>query len=169
MTYYNCYQMKILIGLTLICFSIQSFSQELHHQMISSQGTSITKASGLIVNQTIGQQSVSGNSQGDIIVQQGFQQSYWRELMEGSNESGITITVFPNPFLEDINFQFSNPIDSTVHISIFDLYGRVVFEKNSTVDNKLLKLADLGFLQHAQYLVRLSGKNFNYFTKIIKI
>ena len=161
--------MKILIGLTLICFSIQSFSQELHHQMISSQGSSAVTSSGLIVNQTIGQQSVSGNSQSKIIVLQGFQQSYWRELMEGSNESGIAITVFPNPFLEDINFQFSNPIDSTVHISIFDLYGRVVFEKNSTVDNKLLKLADLGFLQHAQYLVRLSGKNFNYFTKIIKI
>ena len=65
----------VLLCLALLA-SNNLFAQQLRHQMISSQGTSITTASGLIVKQTVGQQSVSGNSPGDIIVQQGFQQSY---------------------------------------------------------------------------------------------
>ncbi|MFY9280865.1 MAG: hypothetical protein WAO92_02560, partial [Bacteroidia bacterium] len=68
------------------------FAQQLHHQMISSQGVSTTTSSGLIVKQTVGQQSVSGNSQGDVIVQQGFQQNYWQELLKTSNSAGIMIT-----------------------------------------------------------------------------
>jgi len=145
------------------------YAQQLHHQMISSQGTSITTASGLIVKQTVGQQSVSGNSQGDIIVQQGFQQSYWQELLKNASISRVAVTTFPNPFLESISFQFSASIDSTVQVTIFDLYGRSVFEKTSTVNDNLIQLVDLPPLPNAQYLVRLSGKNLNYFTKIIKI
>ena len=50
----------------IILASNNLYAQQLHHQMISSQGTSITTASGLIVKQTVGQQSVSGNSQATI-------------------------------------------------------------------------------------------------------
>jgi len=56
------------------------YAQQLHHQMISTQGTSIKTAAGLIVKQTVAQKSVTGNSQDDIIVQKGFQQSYWQEI-----------------------------------------------------------------------------------------
>ena len=145
------------------------FAQQLHHQMISSQGTSITTASGLIVMQTVGQQSVSGNSQGDVIVQQGFQQNYWQELLKDASISRVAVTTFPNPFREGISFQFSASIDSTVHVTIFDSYGRSVFEKTSTVNDNLLTIEDMPILPSAQYLVRLSGTNLNYFTKIIKV
>ena len=145
------------------------FAQQLHHQMISSQGTSITTASGLIVMQTVGQQSVSGNSQGDVIVQQGFQQNYWQELLKTSNSAGIMITTYPNPFREVLNFRCSNFSGTSVQVSIFDSYGRSVFEKTSTVNDNLLTLEDMPILPSAQYLVRLSGTNLNYFTTIIKI
>jgi hypothetical protein len=49
-----------------------AFMGVLHHQMISSQGKSSVLSNGIRVKQTIGQQSVSGNSKGDYIVQQGF-------------------------------------------------------------------------------------------------
>jgi len=153
----------------IILASNNLYAQQLHHQMISSQGTSITTASGLIVKQTVGQQSVSGNSQGDIIVQQGFQQSYWQELFKDASISRVAVTTFPNPFCEGISFQFSASIDSTVQVTFFDLYGRSVFEKTSTVNDNLIQLVDLPPLRNAQYLVRLSGKNLSYFTKIIKI
>ena len=153
----------------IILASNNLYAQQLHHQMISSQGTSITTASGLIVKQTVGQQSVSGNSQGDIIVQQGFQQSYWQELLKDASTSRVAVTTFPNPFREGISFQFSASIDSTVHVTIFDSYGRSVYEKTSTVNDNLLTLEDMPILPSAQYLVRLSGTNLNYFTTIIKI
>jgi hypothetical protein len=159
-----------LLLLSFIFFASNSlFAQQLHHQMISSQGVSTTTSSGLIVKQTVGQQSVSGNSRGDIIVQQGFQQSYWQELLKDASNSRVAVTTFPNPFREVISFQFSASIDSTVQVTIFDSYGRSVFEKTSTVSDNLLKLVDLPPLPNAQYLVRLSGKNLNYFTTIIKI
>jgi len=145
------------------------FAQQLHHQMISSQGASTTTSSGFIIKQTVGQQSVSGNSQGDVIVQQGFQQNYWQELLKTSNSAGIMITTYPNPFREVLNFRFSNVSGTSVQVSIFDSYGRSVFEKTSMVNDNLLTLEDMPILPSAQYLVRLSGTNLNYFTTIIKI
>jgi hypothetical protein len=88
----------LIVGLLL--FSFNFFAQDLHHQMISSQGTSKTISSGLIVKQTIGQQTVSGNIKGDIIVQQGFQQSYWEDRIIESNSSQIIVSAYPN-----LNFQ----------------------------------------------------------------
>lgn len=145
------------------------FAQRLHHQTIGSQGASTTTSSGLIVKQSIGQQSVSGNSQSDITVQQGFQQSFWQELLKTSNSAGTRIKIYPNPFREVLNFSFSNFSGTSVRVTIFDAYGRSVFDKTSTVNGKLLTLDDLPILPSAQYLVRLSGTNLNYFTTIIKI
>ena len=130
---------------------------------------STTTSSGFIIKQTVGQQSVSGNSQGDVIVQQGFQQNYWQELLKTSNIAGIMITTYPNPFREVLNFRFSNVSGTSVQVSIFDSYGRSVFEKTSMVNDNLLTLEDMPILPSAQYLVRLSGTNLNYFTTIIKI
>ena len=145
------------------------FAQRLHHQMISSQGASSNTSSGFIIKQTVGQQSVSGNCQGDIIVQQGFQQTYWRELLKTPLSGGIMITTYPNPFREVLNFRFSNLSWTSVQVSIFDSYGRSVFEKTAAVNDNLLTLEDMPILPSAQYLVRLSGTNLNYFTTIIKI
>jgi len=159
--------------LLLVCFifsvSNNLFAQQLHHQMISSQASSIKTTSGLIVKQTIGQQSVSGNSKGEIIVQQGFNQSYWQKLLKDSNNPGFVISTFPNPFNDVLNFQFSSNLESSVDVSIFDSYGRSVFSQTVEVKDDLLKLVDLPVLPTAQYLVQLSGKNFKYFTLIIKI
>lgn len=145
------------------------FAQRLHHQMMSSQGVSANTSSGLIVRQTIGQQSVSGNIHLDIIVQQGFQQSYWQELLKMPDSTGIVITTFPNPFCEVLNFRFSNFSGTSVHVSIYDSYGRSVFEKNAILKDNLLTLEDMPVLPSAPYLVRFSGTNLNYFTTIIKL
>jgi len=160
--------LKIFFNLTFLA-SNAVFAQRMHHQMISSQGASIITSSGFIIKQTIGQQSVSGNRQGDIIVQQGYQQTYWQELLRTSINAGLKVTTYPNPFREVLNFRFSNFLGTSVQISIFDSYGRSVFEKTSTVIDNLLTVEDMPILPSAQYLVRLSGANVNYFTTIIKI
>ena len=162
---------KYYVLLFCLAFSASNgvFAQRLHHQMISSQGASTTTSSGFIIKQTVGQQSVSGNSQGDIIVQQGFQQTYWQELLKTANSNGIKVTTYPNPFREVLNFRFSNFSGTSVQVSIFDSYGRSVFEKTTAVNDNLLTLEDMPILPSAQYLVRLSGTNLNYFATIIKI
>jgi hypothetical protein len=158
--------MKACILLLLLTLSLNA--QEVHHQMISSQGGSIKTSTGLIVKQTIGQQSVSGNNSGEMVVQQGFQQSYWeKHLIKENNDDGIVITTFPNPFEGVINFQFSELIEKPISVSIYDIHGRLIFLESLSVIDNLITL-ELSELSNAEYLVRLSGEKINYFTKIIK-
>ena len=67
----------VLVLLLFFYFTLKSYSQVLHHQMISSQGNSLKTANGMIIFQSIGQQSAVGNFKKDYLVQQGFQQSLW--------------------------------------------------------------------------------------------
>ena len=157
--------------LTCVFFFISNplKAQQLHHQTISSQGATIKTTSGLVVKQTIGQQSVTGNSQGEITVQQGYQQSHWETLIKRSEKLNVLISSFPNPFREILNFQFSNTQNSPVRVSMFDSHGRIVFDKTIAVVDNLITLEDLAALPNAQYIVKLSNKKFNYHTIIIKI
>lgn len=151
----------------LLFFSFNFFAQDLHHQMISSQGANKTTSSGLIVKQTVGQQTVSGNIKGEIIVQQGFQQSYWEDHIIESNTSEIIVSAYPNPFTDVINFQFSEFPGVAIEANLFDINGRLVFRKSLMVVDNLLSI-NLLDLPHAEYLVLLSNEKINYFTKIIK-
>jgi hypothetical protein len=52
--------MKHFVWIILV-LTLNSYSQNLHHQMLSSQGKSIILSNGMLVSQTIGQQSAIGN------------------------------------------------------------------------------------------------------------
>jgi hypothetical protein len=73
-------------NLLLFCFfTTLSFSQTLHHQMTSAQGGNAITQSGIVVKYTVGQQSVTGTKTGNVIVQQGFQQSNWDKIIATNN------------------------------------------------------------------------------------
>tara|TARA_B110000908_G_scaffold56189_1_gene68416 strand:+ start:319 stop:795 length:477 start_codon:yes stop_codon:yes gene_type:complete len=139
--------------------------QNIHHQMISSQGSSSLTSSGLIVNQTIGQQSITGSFTGSFSVQQGFQQSYWYNYLSNSNP--ILVSVSPNPFQELIQFSISNLRNEKIAIQVFDINGKVLYVKEHFVENKLITI-NLSNLSAGMYLVKLNSKDFNHFSKIIK-
>jgi hypothetical protein len=142
-------------------------SQVLHHQMLSAQGTSSTLPNGLVVKQTIGQQSAIGNSKTDYYVGQGFQQSQWNSHIESNIEEKIQTFVYPNPFIDLINFEFSSSVGAKVMVQIFNVAGMTVYSKEVTTTNNLVTL-DLGYIPGGLYLVSLSALNFSYFTKILK-
>lgn len=151
----------------LFCSSL-IYGQMLHHQSINSQGNSIKLNTGLVVNQTIGQQSSAVTSKSSVVVQQGFQQSFWSTLIERSTSSNsLQFVVYPNPFVSSINFQFSNVDDQKVTISIFDIQGRMLLNKENKIINGLFSM-DLSTLSDAEYLVRLSTNSSVHFCKIIK-
>jgi hypothetical protein len=153
----------------LLLFSITFHGQILHHQMLSSQGTTKKTPGGLLVKQTVGQITSTGNYDGDsMIVGQGFQQSSWERLII-SNKVDVmdVVKVYPNPFVSIINFEFSKPITDLISITIFDENGRLVFEKKKDVVNAVLTL-DLSILPRSIYLVRLNSPKFNYYFKIMK-
>ena len=139
--------------------------QNIHHQMISSQGSSSLTSSGIIVNQTIGQQSITGGFTGSFSVQQGFQQSYWYNYL--STSKPILVSAYPNPFHELIQFSLSNLKNGKIAIQVFDINGKIVYIKNHFVENNLITV-DLSNLSDGMYLVKLNRKDFNHFSKIIK-
>jgi hypothetical protein len=155
----------------LLLFSITFQGQVLHHQMLSSQGQTTTMSNGLLVKQTIGQQSTTGSSTNkSYVVIQGFQQSYWSKYITSNKidvVQGIRVIAYPNPFIETINFQFSKPITDEISISIFDILGRLIYEQKKKIDNDILTI-DLARLPTSKFLVRITTNNLNYYTKIIK-
>lgn len=155
----------------LLLFSITFQGQVLHHQMISSQGLSTKTPEGLIIRQTVGQQSLTGTSGNkEFVVMQGFQQSLWGKYIASNNletVGGITTTTYPNPFTESINFQFSKPVTDVISISVFDILGRMIYEQNKKAVNDILTI-DLATLPTSEYLIHLKSSNLNYYTKIIK-
>ena len=158
---------KLLLILLLSCNA--AFSQNLHHQMLSSQGDSKILPNGMYVSQTIGQQSVSGNYSSDNkTFGQGFQQSNWsRYFNQNSSQNTIVTTTFPNPFISTINFQFSTSIKDEISVSLFDVRGRLVYHENKAIAGNTLTI-DIPNLASSNYLVQLSAHNYLYYTQILK-
>ena len=151
----------------LLLITISGYSQRLHHQMLSSQGGNTTASSGVVFKYTIGQQSVTGTTNGNFITQQGFQQSNWEKIIATNNTVRVNTTTYPNPFVDIINFQFSQSVGEQVSLLVYDILGRQVYFNNIQVtENKII--VNLQELQSAEYFVKLSNNSFTYHTKIIK-
>lgn len=153
--------------LLFFLFTTLSFSQTLHHQMISAQGGNAVIQSGIVVKYTVGQQSVTGTKTGNVIVQQGFQQSNWDKIITTNNVVLANTTTYPNPYVDVINFQFSQSIGENVSLLVYDVLGRQVYANTLQIfENKTS--VNLQVLQSAEYFVQLSNNIFTYHTKIIK-
>lgn len=148
--------------------TFSAFAQSVHHQMTASQGASVQLSNNLKVTQSVGQQSAIGNYMGPAFsVGQGYQQGRISKS-KGPAALNIQIMTFPNPFTSKINFQFSASIDGLIKISIYDITGRVVMNSEKELLNNVLSLENLNF-PDGQYIVKLSAKNFNYTTNLIKM
>ncbi|WP_396181313.1 T9SS type A sorting domain-containing protein [Flavobacterium sp.] len=161
--------MKSIFTIKSILFlliSTLSYSQKMHHQMVSAQGGTATIQSGLVVKYTIGQQSIIGTKTGNVIVQQGFQQSNWDKII-ANNVVHVNTLTYPNPYIDVINFQFSQSIGENVSLLVYDVLGRQVYSNTLQIfDNKTS--VNLQVLQSAEYFIQLSNNIFTYHTKIIK-
>ena len=156
------------VVLIFCCTSISMYSQRLHHQMLSAQGKSTTTSDGLYVSQTIGQQSATGTSKNDgVYYSQGFQQSIWASYIKSTMNNPITTITYPNPFVETVNFQFSQAITDVISVMVFDIRGRLVFQEDKKAIQNTLTVA-LPMLAASNYLVKLIAPNYNYYTQIIK-
>ena len=152
-------------------FCIGTYSQILHHQMVSSIVSSKVTNNGLLVHQSIGQLSMNGNFvSSNLIVQQGFQQS--RKFIQSRTvpvQNVITTTVFPNPVRDYVNFQFSKPVQGNIVITLFDMSGRLILKQNRIeASHVLVTLESLSGLPEGQYIAQLKSSNYKFSVKLIK-
>ncbi len=153
--------------LLLLFFNTCLYSQSLHHQILSAQGKSVVIANGMLVSQSIGQQSATGNYKKGYVIGQGFQQSNWGKLMNKNKTSIISTVTYPNPFLSTINFQFSQAITDEITVTLFDAIGRLVFQQEAKAVGNILTI-ELPQLASSNYLVLLQAPNYKYYSQILK-
>jgi hypothetical protein len=154
-----------LISISFL-FSINVLPAQLHHQMLSSQGSTSKTNNGVIVTQTIGQQSVIGNhTNNGFDIGQGFQQANWARIILEETTPEFVVSLYPNPFEGVVSIQHNTEEDIT--INVFDPSGKLVFNNvlNVTGPNQSINLEQLS---SGVYLVHLQSNQLAYFTKLIK-
>lgn len=158
----------ILLFMIINCTSFNA--QVLHHQMLSSQGTTSRLESGMVITQTVGQVGALGSFNDYYRGIQGFQQlAIVRYAIIVDNELHLKIQVFPNPFNTTFNVIIPNSnTGDTVLVSIFDLMGRLVYNKLGVVQNEEITV-DVGHLPVANYQLYILYKDKKYNAKIIKL
>lgn len=154
--------------LLFLFFGFSIYGQQLHHQMLSSQASSNLLPTGIRINQTIGQQSVIGNyAFSKSVIGQGFQQSSIARSGIKFVSDAITTLTYPNPFVDQIHFQFSKPISGLISLTIFDVLGRLVYSEQKLAKQNILTIENIHLPQN-EYIVKLSATNYNYSTQIIQ-
>ena len=148
---------------------VSTNAQELYKQTILSQGATSNLESGLIISQSIGQESVIGNFSNDNVkIIQGFQQPFWTRLISNSSSViPIEITHFPNPITDNLNLSFYNYDMGELVLSIYDYSGRILMKRNISVESGK-SIVDLTILPSGSFLMGLQNDKINYYIKIIK-
>lgn len=162
-------RLKQTFATIIFTLTVSSVFPQLHHQMISSQGSTVSTTRGTVVTQTIGQQSVIGNKtvfNNSFVVGQGYQQAVWKVFVQSSDNT-FAIGIYPNPFEDNIHLSVQGNLTGNCHFQIFDILGRLVRDF-TIVENAINQPIDLSDLESATYLVKVSNKNKNYFTKLIR-
>lgn len=160
--------MKIILLCACCSFiNISLSAQVLHHQTLSSQGKNWLISNGFVVSQSIGQNSPSGTfKNSEIVVQQGFQQYAMIKYIIGN--SGITTKVYPNPFVSELNFEFSQSINDEIQVLLYDLNGKLVKSVYRKSLNKVLNV-DFGDVLDGNYIALLNLGAYKFSTKVIKM
>jgi hypothetical protein len=134
--------------------------------MISSQGSTSITAGGVVITQTIGQQSVIGNNENQSLkIGQGYQQTNWSKIILEQTNPEFEVSIYPNPFNDSINVQHNSEEDIT--INIFNPAGMRVFTSVINVTGSI-QTVNLEQLPSGVYLIHLLSTKLTYFTKLIK-
>ena len=160
--------MKFMKFLFLLLITHTLFGQ-LHHQAFALQGKVSAISNGLVVSQSIGQQSIAGTAVNtSYVAQQGFQQSMVVNSVSNPLVPQVTAKFYPNPFVSTITFEFSTEINEEMAITIFDVSGKLVYKAKKTPVQNILTINALESLSDGNYVIVLKAANYHFNAKLIK-
>lgn len=101
---------------------------ELSPTVIASAGN-YSEAGGISLSWTLGEIAITTLEQGDLILTQGFQQSY--KIIDGIELDPIDwqIVAYPNPVTSELKIQFDVLEPTDFWVEIQDVTGRVLSQK----------------------------------------
>jgi hypothetical protein len=132
----------------------------------SSIGGTTMINSGLMIQHSVGQQSVIGTfSNKKFVVSQGFLDG---KVFKEKPANSLEVIPYPNHFTDIINFKFSLQNELETLIIIYDMSGKLVYQKEHIPQNNTIEV-DLAQLSNGIYLAYLkTGASFTQPTRIIK-
>ena len=150
-------------------FCTTTWSQKIHHQVVSSQGVTQKLPNGMIVAQSVGQANAAiGNFKNNTMaIGQGYIQSYGKAKFTSPTKTLISVVAYPNPVVDQVNFKFSSNVGTTAIISLFDNRGRLVHSEKQAIDQEAASLS-LAFLAEGVYFAKIETKDHHFSTKILK-
>ncbi len=124
--------MKRIITLFVLLVALFQFSiaQEivLAPTVIASAGN-YSEAGNISLSWTLGEIAVTTLKQGDLILTQGFQQSYLKKVGIDPDPIDWKILAYPNPVTDELRIQFDLPESTDFWIEIQDVTGRILSQK----------------------------------------
>ncbi len=140
-----------LVGLILICFSLQSEAQ----QVISAAGTTTTTSGGS-VSYTLGEMAIQTTETSSGTASEGVQQAY--EIYKvGVTEItlGGFINVYPNPTNGQLTLNTAN-LNKNLAYELYDSQGKLIRECASFSDGHTLSISEF---TNAVYYLKISSDN----------
>ncbi len=121
--------MKRVYVFLMFCFCLTIvFSQSVERYTISSYGGTCYFASNFEMDFTLGDVIVSTYSNASNSLTQGYQQPF--SIDNVTPEEPNSITIFPNPFVDQINIQITGYKAADFDFMIYNLLGQLVLTKN---------------------------------------
>jgi hypothetical protein len=142
--------------------------QNLRNSSLVSMGNAAhaVQGQGLVVQQSIGQSSVTGVfGNGSARVSQGFLRGI--RVVSTEIERPFEAIAFPNSFSDRITFRFTIEQQEATQARIYDALGKLVYEATHQPKNKEIQL-NLPYLATGVYVAHLRSGNKFVQLRIIK-
>jgi hypothetical protein len=132
----------------------------------SSQPVYVNNKSYYLI-ESIGQASVINTfSANNYVLRQGFLQPVSASVFASDAKASLKAIVFPNPFLNQIQIKFDEPIIDELNLALYDVLGRVIIRE---VYNPIQAITlDLLYLSNGSYFLKVQMRSKVLSAKIIK-
>jgi hypothetical protein len=136
---------------------------------LSMSASHTNERNNYILQQSVGQSSVIGDYESDgYLLSQGFVQAgVWAKIVHPDDVLDLKAEVFPNPFVDEVNISFLEPINEPIHVFVFNDLGREV-EFFTYEESQALSVC-LGYLPPGKYYVKIVTDHKQFVAHLIKL
>ena len=162
------------MSICICCFvqhQISSQNDLLVRTTTASAGTSETVLVNnkvYLIQQSVGQPGVIGtNNSAQYTLRQGFiQPNVLTKIKAADTPVNLQLTVYPNPFYENISLRFKEVPVTAIKIEVYDLTGRLLHEKTYEKNQQLQ--IELDHLSAGEHILKVTANRKLFISKIMK-
>ena len=118
--------MRTTSFLILLVLSLPLSAQvQLERNLLASAGNQVQLPS-IRIEQSIGDLMVASSSTSDLVLTQGFQQTYDFSTTVSETATG-ELLVYPNPTCDRVTIQWAGSATGTADVQLYDLLGKIMW------------------------------------------